>query len=168
MDDNNNTGRVGTIDGVRNCVDNCLSDGYLSGNKGDTVGMNGEEHSGNVGDEKMKLGFDIEPNAGAGDQPDDGTDCQFRCGVCLQHKPKGDKHIGKSKKWGKVKSEYGWIHSSKVRYTCKTVSRGLSFARLEDERSDSRLPGLSANSKGIKGLTDDISGQRAENEMESL
>ena len=104
----------------------------------------------------------------SGDQPDGGTDCQFRHGVCLQHKPKGDKHIGKSKKWGKVKSEYGWIHSSKVRYTCKTVSRGLSFARLEDEWSDGRSPGLSANSKGIKGLTDDISGQRAENEMYSL
>ena len=160
MDDNNNTGRVGTIDGVRNCVDNCLSDGYLSGNKGDTVGMNGEEHSGNVGDEKMKLGFDIEPNAGAGDQPDDGTDCQFRCGVCLQHKPKGDKHIGKSKKWGKVKSEYERINSNKVRYTCcKAGSRGLSFSRLEDEWSDSRSPGSSANGKGITllGLTDDIS-----------
>ena len=131
-------------------MDNCLSNGRMSRKKGDTVGMNGEEHSGDVGDEKMKLGFDIEPNDG-------GTDCQFRRGVCLQHKPKGDKHIGKSKKWGKVKREYGWIHSSKARYTCKARSRSLSFARLEDEWSDGRSPGLSANRKRIKGLTDDIS-----------
>ena len=104
------------------------------------------------------------------DQHDDGTDCQFRRGVCLQHKTIGDRQIVKSKKWGKVKNGYWWIHSSKVRYACKAGSRCLSLARLEDEWSDSRSPGSSANGKGITllGLTDDISGRRAESEMESL
>ena len=56
-----------------------------------------------------------------------------------------------------------------MRYSCKAGLRDLKFASLENERSDSQLPGLSANGKGIslEGLADDISGHRAENENES-
>ena len=56
-----------------------------------------------------------------------------------------------------------------MRYSCKAGLRDLKFASLENEWSDSQLPGLSANGKGIslEGLADDISGHRAENENES-
>ena len=57
-----------------------------------------------------------------------------------------------------------------VRYSCKAGLRNLKLASLKDEWSEGQPPGLAANSKGITsmGLPDDISGQRAENERESV
>ena len=44
--------------------------------------------------------------------------CVFKRGVCQVHKLKGKKSVNKTKKWGKVKSGYGWIYSQTVKYTC--------------------------------------------------
>ena len=46
------------------------------------------------------------------------VECMFKRGVCQAHKIKGNKSVHKTKKWGQVKSGYGWIYSQTVRYTC--------------------------------------------------
>ena len=46
------------------------------------------------------------------------VECVFKRGVCQVHKIKGKKSVHKTKKWGQVKSGYGWIYSQTVRYTC--------------------------------------------------
>ena len=46
------------------------------------------------------------------------TQCVHKRGMCVIHKFKGKKITVKHKRWGKVKTGYGWIHSQTVRYTC--------------------------------------------------
>ena len=47
-------------------------------------------------------------------------ECVYKRGYCLLHKLKGEKRTIKSKRWGAVKNGYGWIHSSRDRYFCKS------------------------------------------------
>ena len=46
------------------------------------------------------------------------TKCVHKRGTCITHNIKGKKSIVKHKRWGKVKTGYGWIHSQTVKYTC--------------------------------------------------
>ena len=46
------------------------------------------------------------------------VECVFKRVVCQVHKIKGKKSVHKTKKWGQIKSGYGWIYSQAVRYTC--------------------------------------------------
>ena len=50
------------------------------------------------------------------------VECMFKRGVCQVHKIKGKKSVHKTKKWGQVRSGYGWIYSQTVRYTCPVDS----------------------------------------------
>ena len=156
---NNNTEMNGTIDGAKDVVAKCVIEGDKSEMKDDTLLETGEKHD--VGQYDDNMG-DVGLSGGVhGDQPE-GIVCQFKRGVCLLHKIKGDKQTIRSKRWGKVKGGYGWIHSSKVKYSCKAGLKDLKLASLENGWSESRSPGLTANSQGIiaKGLPDDISEQR--------
>ena len=44
--------------------------------------------------------------------------CVHKRGKCAVHKLKRNKMIVKHKRFGKIKTGYGWIHSQTVRYTC--------------------------------------------------
>ena len=47
-------------------------------------------------------------------------ECNFKRGVCQLHNVKGVKNVISSKKWGKLKNGLnGWLHSKKVKWTCK-------------------------------------------------
>ena len=52
-------------------------------------------------------------------------ECKYRRGFCLIHNTKGESMEMSTKRWGKVKHGFEWIHSKKVRYSCKTKS-GIS------------------------------------------
>ena len=67
------------------------------------------------------------------------TECKYRRGYCLLHNTKGDKNVVRSKRWDKVKYGNGWIHSSKVRYSCRTKSGIPQITeQLDEGRSDSQ------------------------------
>ena len=44
--------------------------------------------------------------------------CEFKRGVCTEHKLKGDKMVNTTKKWQKKKAGYGWVTIRRVTYTC--------------------------------------------------
>ena len=46
-------------------------------------------------------------------------ECKFRRGKCITHDIKGEKKTISIKKWGKVKTGYGWIYSKKVTWLCR-------------------------------------------------
>ena len=46
-------------------------------------------------------------------------DCIIKRGRCQNHNIEARKIVTKSRKWGKVKTGYGWIYSKHVRYSCR-------------------------------------------------
>ena len=44
--------------------------------------------------------------------------CEFKRGVCTEHKVKGNKMVNSTKKWQEKKSGYGWVTIRRVTYTC--------------------------------------------------
>ena len=80
---------IGATDGVRDSVAKFLSEGEISGKEGDILLRTCEKHSGGLGDENVRMVVDVEPNGGGGGDQPDGTDCQFKPGICLKHKTKG-------------------------------------------------------------------------------
>ena len=68
------------------------------------------------------------------------VECRYRRrGFCLIHNTKGDKMEVRTKRWGKVKHGFGWIHSKKVRYSCKTESGISQTTRsIDNVRSESQ------------------------------
>ena len=96
-----------------------MLEGDTSKKGGDILLETDEKHKGGLSDDNVRMVGDVEQSGGVdGDQPE-GIECQFKRGVCLRYNIKEDKQRVRSKRWGKVKTGYGWIHSSKVRYSYK-------------------------------------------------
>ena len=78
------------------------------GNKTDNCGNSGE--MGGVRTNIESMGGDMRH----GDEPQ----CEFRRGVCLTHKLKGNKKTLSIKKWKKKKYGYGWVTVKETQYSC--------------------------------------------------
>ena len=90
---------------------------------------------------------------------DDNADevCVYKRGYCTYHKSKGVRMVTKTKKWGKMKTGFGWIYSSKVSYSCRVKSDNLQTTNFGSSGSESQSPGLADNNLGInitKGVDD--------------
>ena len=86
-------------------LDQTMGDG---GNKTDNCGNSGE--MGVVRTNIESMGGDMSH----GDEPQ----CEFRRGVCLTHKLKGNKKTLSIKKWKKKKYGYGWVTVKETQYSC--------------------------------------------------
>ena len=82
---------------------------------------------------------------------DDNTDgvCVYKRGYCTYHKSKGIRMVTKTKKWGKLKTGFGWIYSSKVSYSCRVKSDNLQTTNFGSSGSESQSPGLADSNLGI-------------------
>ena len=78
-----------------------------------------------------------------------GMKCEFKRGVCQEHKLKGDKKVTKTKVWKKKKFGYGYVTTTKTSYSCKL--EGVQPAAPEQHPGSSTAISLSpvtANSNG--------------------
>ena len=94
------------------------------------------------------------PPTTSGGHKDVKSDCLFKRGICQRHNRQGNKKVEKSKRWGQLKdSTYGWIHTSKVVWTCNTLElppnsgTGSETVQINDATVHRISPG-----KGIKHL----------------
>ena len=76
--------------------------------------------------------------------------CYFKRSICQIHRCEGRKTIDRSKRWGEIKTGYGWIHSRKVRYICMVgkSERVVSTISTHVEESRKSKPGDYLNTKG--------------------
>ena len=77
--------------------------------------------------------------------------CEFRRGVCKEHKEKGKKEIIESKTWTKVKFGYRWRTNRKVRYSCTFVKQNLIGGKSKPKGIG---PSTSLSGDISKGLLD--------------
>ena len=69
----------------------------------------------------------------------------------------GVRMVTKTKKWGKLKHGFGWIYSSKVKYSCTVESENPQTTNSDDIGSEGQSPGLASSNGGIiltRGLGD--------------
>ena len=78
-----------------------------------------------------------------------GVKCEFKRGVCQEHKIKGDKKVTKTKAWRKKKFGYGYVTTTKTTYSCRL--EGVPITAPEQHPGSTTAISLSpgiANSKG--------------------
>ena len=76
-----------------------------------------------------------EPPTTTGGQEEVKSNCSFKRGVCQLHECQGTRNVEKYKKWGKLKhNTFGWIHTSKVVWTCsRNLDRSPNFKTIFDQ-----------------------------------
>ena len=95
-----------------------------------TIMLIDDEHGGDGG----AVGHD-DDEQGHGNEVDEcmtmneAKQCEFKRGMCIEHKIKGDKMVNTTKKWQKKKAGYGWVTIRRVAYSC-------SFGRNQPLRAD--------------------------------
>ena len=68
-------------------------------------------------------------------------ECQFVRGICVEHKIKGEKLKIKHKAWVKKKFGYGWLTTTKVKYSCNLMGNNSSTLGLHTNDDLSQSPG---------------------------
>ena len=82
--------------------------------------------------------------------------CYFKRSICQIHRSEGRKTIDRSKRWGEIKTGYGWIHSRKVRYICMVgkSERVVSIISTHVKESRKSKPGDYLYTKGgVAGIS---------------